>query len=75
MRTTVDLPDDLHAITTSIACDSRTSFSETVARLLRSALGGPGPATLGTSERTGLTTITLGRVVTSDDVHALGNDA
>ncbi len=74
MRTTVDLPEDLHAITTSIARDARTSLSATITTLLRSAIGDPGDATVVSSERTGLDTITLGRTVTSEDVRALDDE-
>lgn len=74
MRTTVDLPDDLHHIATSIARDSRTSLSETIARLLRLAIGAPTSAKITTSPRTGLDVITLGRTVTSEDARALDDD-
>lgn len=74
MRTTVNLPDDLHRIALGIARDSRSSLSETVARLLRDALGRHGAAAVRTSQRTGLKNISLGRPVTSDDVRVLDDD-
>ncbi len=75
MRTTIDLPDDLHEITRSIARDRGTSLSETVATLLRSALGEPArtPRT-SISPRTGLTVVHLGRTITSEDVRALEDE-
>ena len=74
VRTTVDLPDDVHRIATAIARDSGTSLSETVARLLRAALAAPGPVRVSTSSRTGLRVASLGRVVTSEDVRSLEDD-
>lgn len=74
MRTTVDLPDDLHSIAAAIARDSGTSLSETVARLLRAALRTPGPLTISTSARTGLRVASRGQVVTSEDVRALEDE-
>jgi len=43
VRTTVDLPDDLHAVATAIARDAGTSLTEVVTRLLRAGLGTPAP--------------------------------
>lgn len=71
MRTTIDLPEDLHRIAMSIARDQRMSLSETVARLLRRAIGPAGTAHVSASDRTGLEVIRLGRAITSDDVRAL----
>lgn len=74
MRTTIDLPDDLHRITAAIARDRGTSLSATVAELLRRAVSGGGSSPVATSVRTGLPVVTLGRVVTSDDVRALEDE-
>lgn len=72
MRTTIDLPDDLHRLATAIARDARTSLSETVAALLRAALSTGGPVRVSASTRTPLRVVSLGGgVVTSDDVRAL----
>ncbi|MGQ0678135.1 MAG: antitoxin [Actinomycetota bacterium] len=71
MRTTIDLPDDLHRIASSIARDRKVSLSETVADLLRNAIGSTGSAQVALSERTGLKMIRLGRTITSDDVREL----
>lgn len=75
MRTTIDLPEDLHRIATAISRDQGTSLSETVAQLLRRALGTPGAARISVSERTGLEVISLGRTITTDDVRALDDDS
>lgn len=74
MRTTVDLPDDIHRMATAIARDSGTSLSETVTRLLRAALATSGPVRVRTSPRTGLQVASIGRVVTSQDVRSLEDD-
>lgn len=74
MRTTVDLPDDIHRIAAAIARDSRSTLSDTVTRLLRAALAAPGPVRVTTSSRTGLRIASIGRVVTSEDVRSLEDD-
>lgn len=71
VRTTIDLPDDLHRMATAIARDRRMSLSETVSVLLRLAISTPTTAQVAGSDRTGLDVIRLGRVITSDDVRAL----
>lgn len=74
MRTTIDLPDDIHAIATAIARDNRTSLSDTVAQLLRLSLKRSDDFTLTVSPRTGLPVFSTGRPVTSEDVRSLDDD-
>jgi predicted transcriptional regulator len=74
VRTTVDLPDDVHRLVQGIARDAGTSLSETVSRLLRVALAEPGAVEVRSSPRTGLRVASLGRVVTSDDVRSLDDE-
>jgi hypothetical protein len=74
VRTTIDLPEDVHRLATAIARDSGASLSETVTRLLRAALSSPGPVRVSTSARTGLRVASLGHVVTNDDVRSLDDD-
>jgi hypothetical protein len=71
MRTTIDLPDDLHRQAVSIARDSSRTLSETVADLLRRALGHGQPQAVFRSPSTGLPVIRLGTPITTDDVRAL----
>jgi hypothetical protein len=75
MRTTIDLPEDLHRIAAGIARDRRISLSAAVAELMRRGLQ-PGSVTgaLSTSERTGLPVLRLGRPITAADVRALDDD-
>lgn len=74
MRTTIDLPEDLHRVASAIARDQGTSLSDTVSQLLRRAIGTVGTARVAASERTGLEVIHLGRTITSSDVRALDDD-
>jgi Arc/MetJ family transcription regulator len=75
MRTTIDLPDDLHRQAMSIARDTARTLSETVAALMRRGLGQGGPVEVSRSKRTGLPTVRLGTAITSEDVRALDDDA
>ena len=74
MRTTVDLPADLHAQVVSIARDTHRTLSETVAFLMRRGLGESRAAGLAHSPATGLPVVSLGRMVTTEDVRALEDD-
>jgi len=74
VRTTIDLPSDLHAAARSIARDRGTTLSEAVADLIRRGLGQSGTVTYGRSAHTGLPTARLGRTVTHDDVRSLEDD-
>lgn len=74
MRTTIDLPEDLHRIASSIARDKGQSLSETVAELLRLGLHQQEPITRYISEKTGLPVVRTGRPITVDDVRALDDD-
>ena len=74
MRTTIDLPEDLHRITSTIARDRSQSLSQTVSSLLREALrlDERSPSGLSVDERTGLPTLrTGGPPVTAEDVRAV----
>lgn len=77
MRTTIDLPEDLHEIALALARDSGRSLSQTVADLLRRGLsGGVAEATPGyrIDARTGLPVFRSERIVTAEDVRALEDD-
>jgi hypothetical protein len=74
MRTTVDLPADLHAQVVAIARDTHRSLSETVAFLMRRGLGESRPAALTHSAATGLPLVRLGRIITTEDVRSLEDD-
>jgi predicted transcriptional regulator len=74
MRTTIDLPDDLHRLARAIARDTSRSLSATVADLMRRGLGEVREPEMARSERTGLPVVRLGKVVTSEDVRALDDE-
>lgn len=74
MRTTIDLPEDLHKRAVAIARDTSQTLSETVAELVRRGLEHGGSAEVSRSPRTGLPVLRLGTVITSDDVRALEDD-
>jgi predicted transcriptional regulator len=74
VRTTIDLPDDLHKQAQAIARDTHRTLSETVADLMRRGLGAGSAAAISTDPRTGLPVVSVGRIVTSEDVRALEDD-
>jgi predicted transcriptional regulator len=74
VRTTIDLPDDLHKQALSIARDTHRTLSETVADLIRRGLGAQGSTTISTDLRTGLPLVSVGTVVTSEDVRSLEDE-
>jgi predicted transcriptional regulator len=74
VRTTIDLPDDLHRQAISIARDTSRTLSEIVADLMRRGLQQGAPSEISRSQRTGLPVIRLGRVITTDDVRSLEDD-
>jgi hypothetical protein len=71
MRTTIDLPEDLHRQALSIARDTSRTLSETVVDLMRRGLGHGQPKDISRSPVTGLPVIRIGTSITSDDVRAL----
>jgi hypothetical protein len=74
MRTTIDLPDDLHQQAISIARDTSRSLSETVATLIRRGLSQGLKGEIARSAVTGMPIVHLGTVITTDDVRALEDD-
>lgn len=83
MRTTIDLPAELHHVVSSVAQHTRRSMNQTVADLIRRGLavvppGGPGAADAGPalciSAVTGLPEIRSPRPVTAEDVRALEDE-
>lgn len=80
MRTTIDLPEDLHRIAVAIARDSGQSLSQTVAELVRRGLttpariAEPAPPPYQVDRQTGLPVVRSKRTVTSEDVRALEDE-
>lgn len=81
MRTTIDLPDDLHRIVTSLARHTGRSLGQTVAELLRRGLAadepgrvGEAPAVYRVHPQTGLPVVASRQPLTEDDVKSLDDD-
>jgi predicted transcriptional regulator len=73
MRTTIDLPDDLHALARQLAHEGNRSMSDVVAELIRRGLRSTSqePAL----SRRGMPQVSVGRPVTAEDVRSLDDDA
>ncbi len=69
VRTTVDLPDDLHELARQIAHQTGRSMSEVIAELVRSGLRREAPEI--PVSRRGMPAIAVGRPVTAEDVRSL----
>lgn len=75
MRTTVNLPDDLHRVARSLARDRDQSLSQTVSDLLRRALGPELEGEQVTQDPiTGLPLVRLGHPVTTETVRAAADE-
>jgi Arc/MetJ family transcription regulator len=76
MRTTIDLPDDLHTAAVLIARDRHQSLSRTVSDLMRTALAGERSGRpLETDQETGLPIVRLGHRITAEDVASAQDEA
>lgn len=74
VRTTIELPEDLHQRARAIARDTSRSLSATVADLIRRGLGETRAGAPVRDELTGLLVVRLGTPTTSEDVRALEDD-
>ncbi len=81
MRTTINLPADLHNAVASVAAHSRKSMNQTVADLMRRALAQTGApvdaashALVRIDAATGLPSVRSPRPVSEEDVRALEDD-
>jgi hypothetical protein len=80
MRTTVDLPEDLHRIVTSLAIHTRRSLSQTAADLMRRGLVTPArtaakDSAVRVDAKTGLPVLRGSRAITPEDVKALEDES
>jgi hypothetical protein len=75
MRTTIDFPEELHSQALAIARDTSRTLSETIVDLVRRGLGYGQNPEMSHSARTGLPVVSLGRVITSEDVRSLEDEA
>jgi predicted transcriptional regulator len=72
MRTTIDLPDDLHALARHLAHESNRSMSDVVVDFVRLGIRRAG-TDVATSRR-GLPVVSVGRAVTAEDVRSLDDE-
>lgn len=72
MRTTIDLPDDLHELARQLAHDANRSLSDVVAELIRLGLRSGRPEV--TRSRRGMPLVSIGRPVTAKDIRSLEDD-
>jgi hypothetical protein len=76
MRTTIDLPDDVHRAAVLIARDRQQTLSRTVSDLLRLAMTGASRgSTVDISPVSGLPLVRVGRRITQEDVQAAEEEA
>lgn len=71
MRTTVDLPDDIHDLARELAHQQNRTMSDVLTELIRMGLT---PSEPGLPSPTGMPTISVGRTVTAEDVRSLEDD-
>ena len=74
MRTTIDLPDDVHQNALAIARARHQTLSRTVAELLRTAMtprATTPPVPIEVDTETGLPVVDIGHPITAEDVARL----
>jgi hypothetical protein len=74
MRTTVDIPEELHHQLMSIARDTSRSFSETTVDIIRRGLGTGEPLRISYDPETHLPLFHVGHPITTEDVRSLEDD-
>jgi metal-responsive CopG/Arc/MetJ family transcriptional regulator len=72
VRTTIDLPDDLHDLARHLSHEGNRSMSEVIAELIRMGLRHEASAV--DSGSRGLPVVTIGRPITAQDVRSLDDD-
>jgi predicted transcriptional regulator len=72
MRTTIDLPVELHELARQLAHEGNRTMSEVIADLIR--LGIQRPPSESSSSRRGMPIVSVGRPVTAEDVRSLDDD-
>lgn len=72
MRTTIDLPDELHELARQLAHDGNRSMSEVISELIR--LGLRKTRSEIESTRRGMPFLSVGRPITAEDVRSLDDE-
>ena len=73
MRTTLDLPDDLHTLAREIAHQQHKTLSQVITELVQIGLKPDNPDPVATT-KPGLPTISVGRPITAEDVRSLEDE-
>jgi hypothetical protein len=74
VRTTLDLPEDVHRAVVALARDRAQPMGVVVAELVREALGTSEELRVEVDDETGLPLVRIGRPVTAEDVRALDDE-
>ena len=74
VRTTIDLPEDLHRVASALARDRGQTLSQAVADLIQMALEPGGATEVLTDDRTGLPLVRVGRTLTTEDVRRIDDE-
>ena len=74
MRTTLDLPEDVHRVVVALARDRAQPMGVVVAELVREALGTSEELRVEVDDETGLPLVRIGRPVTAEDVRTLDDE-
>ncbi len=75
MRTTIDLPPDLHALARELAHQQNKTMSQVVTECVQKALDiAPDRAPQIDTTGPGFPTVTLGRPITAEDVRSLEDE-
>lgn len=74
MRTTIDLPADLHALAREIAHQQHKTMSEVITECVKRGLGIAPNHTAQIATGSGFPRITLGRPITAEDVRTLDDE-
>ncbi|MDE0161919.1 MAG: hypothetical protein OXL98_09280 [Acidimicrobiaceae bacterium] len=75
MRTTIDLPPELHSLAREIAHQQHKTMSQVITECMQSALGiAPDPTPRIDATDSGWPVVTLGRTITAEDVRSLEDE-
>lgn len=71
MRTTLDLPEDIHTLARELAHQQKRTMSEVVTELIRNGLNDSNDVEVNESQ---WPTVTIGRSITAEDVRTLEDE-
>ncbi|MEZ5320853.1 MAG: hypothetical protein R2698_02000 [Microthrixaceae bacterium] len=75
MRTTIDLPQDLHDLARQLAYENKRSMSDVIAQLIRLGLRQTSPPPRpDRPDGRGMPSVSVGRPVSAEDVRSLEDD-